>query len=179
MGALLMSTAQMYNHYSINKADEVCLYNSSAVEGICSHNSKWWINFNTNTILMNHFMRLPLALIAIVGLGVVFSSSGCRKKKDTIAKIYVYDVLGAPVGGATVRLYGKSTIEDVVSPPVVLDVTTTANSNGEATFNFNDVYQLGQAGVAVLDIDASFGSMVGHGIIKVEQETTSEEAVFI
>jgi len=129
---------------------------------------------------MNHFMRLPLVMIAVVGLGVTFSSSGCRKKKDTIAKIYVYDAASVAVGGATVRLYGTSTLPaGQGNPVVVLDVTTTANSNGEATFNFNDVYQLGQAGVAVLDIDASFGSMVGHGIIKVEQETVSEEAVFI
>jgi hypothetical protein len=57
--------------------------------------------------------------------------------------------------------------------------TTTTNTSGEARFNFNDVYQLGQAGVAVLNIEASANGLSGEGIIKVEQETTSEETVFV
>lgn len=121
--------------------------------------------------------RNPLLVAAVLLTGLVLSSSGCRKKKDTIAKIYVYDQAAAPVSGATVRLRGESTVSP--SPPVVLDKTSTTNSSGEATFDFNDVYQLGQAGVAVLNIEASYVGLSGTGIIKVEQETTSEEAVFI
>lgn len=113
----------------------------------------------------------------LIGLGVVFSSSGCRKKKDTIAKIYVRDTANAAVVGAQVVLKGESTVTP--SPPVVLFDTTTTNGSGEAIFNFNDVYQLGQAGVAVLNIEASKNGLTGQGIIKVEQETTSQETVFI
>ena len=46
-------------------------------------------------------------------------------------------------------------------------------------FNFNDVYQLGQAGVGIFNIRAIKGQQDGIGIIKVEQETTSEETVFV
>jgi hypothetical protein len=50
---------------------------------------------------------------------------------------------------------------------------------GEAIFNFNEVYQLGQAGVAVLDIEVEKGLLTGQGIIKIEAETTSEQIIFI
>ncbi|MFN5910972.1 MAG: hypothetical protein ACK45H_06535, partial [Bacteroidota bacterium] len=62
---------------------------------------------------------------------------------------------------------------------VVVYDTTLTNSSGVAVFNYNDEYQLGQAGVAVLDIKAFKGGAQGQGIIKVEQETTSEETVYI
>lgn len=101
----------------------------------------------------------------------------CRKKAETIAKIYVKDAGGSAVAGATVVIYGQSTTNQPSS--VVLYDTTTTNSAGEAIFNFDDVYQLGQAGVAVLNIDVQKDAMVGQGIIKVEQETTSEETVFV
>ncbi|HLP57113.1 MAG TPA: hypothetical protein VK151_18885 [Fluviicola sp.] len=127
---------------------------------------------------MKTIFRVPLMMIALVAVGVVFSSSGCRKKKDTIAKIYVLDTTNSYVSGATVRVKGESTTSQG-NQNVILDKTTTTNASGEATFNFNDVYQLGQAGVAVLNIEASYGPLVGQGIIKVEQETTSEETVFI
>jgi len=126
---------------------------------------------------MNKLFSTALLAVSITGMGVVFSSSGCRKKKDTIAKIYVRDVMSAPVIGAQVVLKGESTVTP--SPPVILFDTTTTNGSGEAIFNFNDVYQLGQAGVAVLNIEAQKGGLSGQGIIKIEQETTSEETVFI
>lgn len=102
---------------------------------------------------------------------------GCRKKEDTIAKIFVRDASNQSVAGARVIIYGQSTTNQPSS--VVLFDTTTSNSSGEAVFNFNDVYQLGQAGVAVLNIDVDKDAMAGSGIIKVEQETTTEETVFI
>jgi hypothetical protein len=101
----------------------------------------------------------------------------CRKKESTIAKIYVRDAGNSPVAGAIVVIYGQSTTNQPSS--VVLYDTTSTNAAGEAIFNFDDVYQLGQAGVAVLNIDVQGNGMVGQGIIKVEQEVTSEETVFI
>lgn len=127
---------------------------------------------------MNKYIQRPLTIFAIALMGVGFSSSGCRKKKDTIAKIDVKDASGTPVSGAQVRLYGQSTQQNN-SSQVTLDMTTTTNSSGVATFNFNDVYQLGQAGVAVANIKATTATLTGTGIIKVEQEKTSEETVFI
>jgi hypothetical protein len=48
-----------------------------------------------------------------------------------------------------------------------------------ASFNYNDIYQLGQAGVAVLDIKAQKQNMIGQGIIKIEAEKINEETVYI
>jgi len=124
-----------------------------------------------NTLLKKVFFFGFAATLALT------FSSGCRKKKDTIAKIHVKDVASQPVAGAQVVLYGKSTINQPAN--VVLYDTTNTNSDGDAVFNFNDVYQLGQAGVAILNIKATSNSLVGEGIIKVEEETTSEETVFI
>jgi hypothetical protein len=114
------------------------------------------------------------ALLAIVAAGTMM---GCRKKKDTIAIIYVRDASNQPVANAQVVLYGVSTTGQPSS--VTLYDTTFSNSAGEAEFNFNEVYQLGQAGVAVLNIAAKKDALTGQGIIKIEEETTSEETVFI
>jgi len=115
-----------------------------------------------------------IGLIAFLAIAVLY---GCRKKEDTIAIIKIRNNANEAVAGAQVILYGKSTTNQPSS--VVLYDTTNTNAAGEATFNFNDTYQLGQAGVAVLDIQASKDGMTGQGIIKVEEETTSEETVFI
>lgn len=113
----------------------------------------------------------------LFGFGILTSLS-CNKKKDTIAKIYIRDANNALVSGARVVLYGKSSIPGQQGKVNVSD-TTKSNSAGEAIFNLNDVYQKGQAGVAVLDIYASLGVTSGSGIIKVVEEITSEETVFI
>lgn len=126
---------------------------------------------------MNTTFKRTLVFAVLAILGVGFSSTGCRKKKDTIAVIYVRDAANQLVSGAQVVLYGQSTTTQPSN--VVLYDTTTTNTSGEARFNFNDVYQLGQAGVAVLNIEASADGLSGEGIIKVEQETTSEETVFV
>jgi hypothetical protein len=103
--------------------------------------------------------------------------SGCRKKKDTIANVYVKDDNNLLVDQAMVVLYGTNT----AGTPQQVAVFDTAYTNveGMATFNYNDIYQLGQAGVAVLDIKAQKLNKIGQGIIKIEAETTNEETVFI
>lgn len=117
-------------------------------------------------------------LVAFLALVSMTAFIGCRKKGETIAKIMVRDAANQSVPGARVVLYGQSTTNQPSS--VVLFDTTLSNSAGEAIFNFDDVYQLGQAGVAVLNIDVETGDgKSGQGIIKVVEETTSEETVFV
>lgn len=121
------------------------------------------------------FKRISLfALLAILGLGF---SSGCRKKADTIAIIKVRDAANQPVVGAQVVLLGESTTGEQYR--VVVYDTILSNTSGEAKFIFNDIYQLGQAGVAVLNVEAYKDGAVGDGLIKVEEETTSEEIVYL
>lgn len=126
--------------------------------------------------MKKHFFKsiLFLALAAII----VAPSMGCRKKGDTIVRITVKDVSNAPVANAMVRLYGQSTMD---TPPgaIIRNDTAYTNSSGVAIFDYNEVYQLGQAGVAVLNIQAKKDGMTGTGIIKVEEETTTEETVFL
>ncbi len=126
---------------------------------------------------MNTLIKSAFYGALIIGMGVVFSSTGCRKKKDTTASIYVLDANNQRVAGAQVVLKGESTIQN--SPPVVLFDTATSDGSGVAYFNFNDVYQLGQAGVAVLNIEARKDALEGEAIIKIEQEEENEETVFI
>ena len=106
-----------------------------------------------------------------------FTYTSCRKKGDTIANIYVKDETNLSVSGAMVILYGTNT-GNTRQQVAVFDTLYT-NSTGLASFNFNDIYQLGQAGVAVLDIKAQKLNKIGQGIIKIEAETVNEETVFI
>jgi hypothetical protein len=118
--------------------------------------------------------KILLIFLAITSL-TTFNS--CRKKKDTIANVYVRDENDEVVSSAMVVLYGTNT----AGTPQQVAVFDTAytNSTGLASFNYNDLYQLGQAGVAVLDIKAQKQNKVGQGIIKIEAEKVNEETVYI
>lgn len=117
------------------------------------------------------------SLVLSMLFAIVVVSGSCRKKADTIARITVRDTANMVVVGAEVILFGVSTTEEIQS--VQLRDTSETNTSGIATFNFNDVYQLGQAGVAVLDIRASKDGLQGEGIIKIEEEEENATTVFI
>lgn len=117
-----------------------------------------------------------ILLFAVAATSLV-SLSACRKKMDTVAHIYVKDETNASVSNAMVVLYGTNT-QQTPQQVAVYDTAYT-NANGLATFNYNELYQLGQAGVAVLDIKAQKGNKIGQGIIKIEAEKVNEETVFI
>jgi len=119
---------------------------------------------------------MKLIFFSTLSLCLILSTA-CRKKKDTIANIIVEDNNSNRESGVEVVLYGTNT----TGLPQTVAVMDTAYTNGEgiATFEFNDIYQLGQAGVAVLDIKATKGDLDGQGIIKIEAEQTNEEKVII
>ncbi len=127
-------------------------------------------------MIMKQVLKSTILTGVVIALGVFFSSTGCRKKKDTIANVYVLDGNNATVAGCTVRVYGFPTVSGKAS---VVDLTSTTDGGGLATFNFNDIYQLGQSGVAVLNITAQKDSISGQGIIKIEQEEVNEVTVFV
>lgn len=108
----------------------------------------------------------------ILGLSLIGGFSSCRKEKDTNAIITVVNGSENPVPGVSVRLYIQSASRPVRDG---IDVTETTNANGVASFNFNDLYELGQAGFAVLDIDIKNGASTG--IIKIEEETDNKQTV--
>ncbi|MEJ6588733.1 MAG: hypothetical protein QNL43_02920 [Crocinitomicaceae bacterium] len=120
------------------------------------------------------YLLIPFTLILITLSGM----TSCKKKGDTLANIYVRDEGNAVVEGAMVVLYGTNTQNPPVQVVAVYDTSYT-NAAGLASFNYNDIYQLGQAGVAVLDIKAQLLNKVGQGIIKIEPEQVNEETVFI
>ncbi len=121
-------------------------------------------------------MKKLIYILFSLGFVLIVSYS-CVKKEDTIAKIEVRDENNALVEQAMVVLHGTSTC-NCPSQVVVYDTAYT-NAAGIATFNYNEIYQLGQAGVAVLDIEAYKGNRQGQGIIKIEAEETNEETVII
>ena len=121
-------------------------------------------------------MKKSIYVLLALTLGVVMLGA-CVKKEDTLAKIEVRDENNALVEQAMVVLHGTSTC-NCPSQVVVYDTAYT-NVAGIATFNYNEIYQLGQAGVAVLDIEAYKGNRQGQGIIKIEAEKTNEETVII
>lgn len=118
--------------------------------------------------------RFPVALLFFL---FFVSLSACREQKQTLVLVKVLDQNNHLVSGATVKLYPTGPFEQGATPVLYKEGTT--DQDGRIWFNFDDVYQLGQAGVAVLTVEATKSDMNGYGIIKVEQETTNKESVFI
>ena len=134
---------------------------------------------------MNRFL-LKTGLFATFLLFVAIGLNSCRKEKPTTATISVTNQNGEIVDSALVRLY--PTPSDPAHPPFAegIDDTLYTNFNGEVTFDYTDMFNLGQAGFAVLDIEVILPNTVdgqdslrGTGIIKVEPEKANEEDVVI
>ena len=124
--------------------------------------------------MRNQFILVTI-ITSILATGIMLGS--CRKKGDTIARITVRDSVNMLVPNARVVLSAPSTTDPQQS--VVFGDTAMTNTSGVATFNFNDIYQLGQAGVGVFDIVALKNGLKGEGIIKVDQEVENNATVFL
>ena len=105
---------------------------------------------------------------------IIVTTASCYKKQDTIVIITVRDTITNDlVIGASVRLMYDTTGNP---NPARIDVTATTNPQGQAVFNFNELYQSGQAGFAVLDLLLN-GTKVD--VIQIEEEITTEETVYL
>lgn len=122
---------------------------------------------------MKKFMKFSIVTAILLAITVSFSS--CYKKQDTIAVVTVLDKNEKPVSGAEVKLDWINTTEPKEHREDLLQ-KATSDGSGKASFNYNELYKSGQAGVFVLDVYVN-GAIVG--IIKVEQETTSEATVIL
>jgi hypothetical protein len=115
----------------------------------------------------------------VLVLAAVGMLGACEKETPTIAKVRVIDVDGNPCPNAAVHLYPTPT----VSPhgQVVVDDILYTDADGYVIFDYSDHYNLGQAGFAVLNIEATTEDnlLSGEGIIKVEPERINQETVVI
>lgn len=105
--------------------------------------------------------------------------SSCVKEEPTIAVVRVIDANGDPVQGATVRLYGSPSQTPPPPNAIALDTTFITDATGTVTVDYSEEYKLGQAGFAVLDIEAYKGALYGVGIIKIEEQETTEVTIEI
>ncbi|MFM7770182.1 MAG: hypothetical protein ACKO8Q_06445 [Bacteroidota bacterium] len=101
----------------------------------------------------------------------------CNKEEPTIATVLVIDAAGDPVSGATVRLYGSPS--ETPPPPntIALDTTVTTDATGKVSVDYSEFYKMGQAGFAVLDVEAYKGALYGVGIIKVAEQEETEVTI--
>ena len=113
------------------------------------------------------FLFIPLTLIQF---------TSCIKEDATIAVITVKDTNNVVVENAQVILYGNP------QPPLgSLERFDTAytDQNGQAMFDYTDLFQLGQSGFAILDVRAQKGILEGFGSIHVKEQETSQETIII
>lgn len=122
----------------------------------------------------SHLLRSAAVFVALMATAV-----SCKKVDETIATIEIRNSFGSPVAGATVRLYAVGSTDTDNIGEIRFDTTQVTNGSGKVSFNFSEFYKRGQAGFAVLDIAAEKGSLIGEGIIKIEEEKTNEEIVVI
>lgn len=124
--------------------------------------------FTLRGVLAN---ALPIVALAL-------GSTACNKEKPTTVIITVKEEDGTPVSDAYVRLFANPI------PPLKPDLTRMlkegmTGSNGTVEFDYTGLYEQGQAGYAVLDILTYRDTMYAEGIIKVLEEETNEETLFM
>lgn len=119
--------------------------------------------------------RVLTSALAIALLVPIFSA--CNKEEPTKVIISVKTESGSAVSGAKVRLFANPTYP--YGDPHRLDMESTTGADGRAEFDYSDFYEQGQSGFAVLDIEGSKDTLFGEGIIKVIEEETSEETVYL
>lgn len=103
--------------------------------------------------------------------------AACNKEKPTTAVVIVKHADGTTVPNVHVKLFAN--------PPLPQGDQTRLNKEGftddagRATFDYTDFYEQGQSGFAVLDILCTQDTLMGEGIIKILEEETTEEVVFL
>jgi hypothetical protein len=120
-------------------------------------------------------MKARIYLLAFLAISISFSS--CDKEEDTIALIRIVDVDGVPQEEVLVRLYPEPT--EIQTNELIDEVEQFTDAAGEAIFDFSEYYEQGQAGFAVLNIEAIRDTSIVEGIIKIDPEVVNEETLIL
>ena len=120
-------------------------------------------------------MKKVKIFLLVSCLGMTLFS--CRKEADTIAVITVKDTDGVVVNDAEVRIFPVPS--DTLPSEIILEKTLFTNQSGQAIFDFTEDFKLGQAGMAVLNVEVYKDDFFGEGIIKIVEEQRNEETVII
>lgn len=123
---------------------------------------------------LNPFRALTGALVLAIAALVLH---GCSKEKPTTASITVQLEDGTKVADALVRLYADPAYP--LGDPNRLTKEARTDGGGMATFDYTEFYKKGQSGFAVLDILCTYDTLVGEGIIKIQEEEDNRETVIL
>ena len=104
-------------------------------------------------------------------LFVLFTITSCYKTKPTKLEVKGKDAFGNLINNASVRVFAEPTgSED--GTPLQADYEELTNMNGIALFTFNEIYQAGQNGVAILKVEVNKDEKIGMSTIELVQERT-------
>ncbi|MBP6312995.1 MAG: hypothetical protein WAR83_15225 [Flavobacteriales bacterium] len=124
------------------------------------------------------FSKLHRAVLqAFVLVLLTTSFAACNKEKPTKVLISVKMEDGSKVAGAEVKLFANPAVP--AGDYTRLNKTAVTDLSGVAEFDYTDFYEQGQSGFAVLDIETTVDTLFGEGIVKILEEETSEETVFL
>ena len=126
-------------------------------------------------------MRSHIKAFAVIILSAALFYA-CKDEDPTIAEITVVTPAGSRVEGAEVRIYGQGTrpVDDTTTVgDIRIDETRYTGSNGIVSFDFSNLYEPGQSGFAILDVDIikEFPDSTSgvQGLMKIEEEKVNRK----
>jgi len=121
------------------------------------------------------------SIIGILMLcGILFLGSCKTEEKESRILITVKHN-GNPLDGAVVKLSGQPSDTVYVNRLSLFDLEQTTNSDGVATFTFNDFYNEGDNGFAflIVEVEATAQTQEGFGKVKIEKDETIETEISV
>ena len=109
---------------------------------------------------------------------VCIALPACKKEQKTKTVITVIDDFGAVVPGALVELNAQPTGSSGNNLRFE-DISGVTGNEGSVTFDFTDYIKPGQAGFAVLDVEASKDGATGNDVVEIEENKTTYKTVRI
>lgn len=142
-----------------------------------SKNYRFFSNYKLKTIWVDSMKHFALLLSGFFISGLLFVNTSCQKDTDCKARVICNDSTGTAISNANVFLY--AVVKDPTDPKgqatFTADVKATGNSDASGQVSF--VFKL----PAIYDIRATITAgtrtLVGTGIIKLEEGKTVEKTV--
>ena len=109
-----------------------------------------------------------MRIACLLGL-LLIAFSSCFKSKQTTLNVQVRTSSGAAVVGANVTVKGVPP-ENSDGNALLIDYQEATNSNGIAFFNLEDIYNPGQSGAAIVEVNAQKSGLNAEEIVDLVEE---------